>query len=254
MPAAAAFERRTLNTEFEVRSAPDGHKIIEGYAAKFNRYSENLGGFVESIRPGAFARVLADPNVHGKFEHELILARTGAGTLRISEDAEGLPYEIDVNMADPEAVSVLAKVERGDVNKSSFAFTVTRNGDEWTETDEGFPLREIVSVARLYDVSIVSTPAYPDTESKVRALRSFAAAHDLPTDAVVAAVERGEFIDLIRGARNLEPEQDQQDPSTPSTTHSEQRTAAAPVVSVRIELERMAARRRAAARAALSRP
>ncbi len=252
MPVAATYERRTLNTEFEVRSAPDGHKVIEGYAAKFNRYSENLGGFVEAIRPGAFARSLSSPDIFGRYEHVLVLGRTGAGTLRVHEDETGLYYEIDVNMADTEAVSAAAKIERGDVNKSSFAFNVTRDGDAWGETDDGFPLREIVSVSRLYDVSPVSIPAYRDTDSGIRelALRSFASAHDLPSPLVEAAAENGELLELIRGARNLAPEPE----APPIPAISDQRSAVAPVVAVRIEQERLAMRRRAAARAAYSRP
>lgn len=238
---ALTKERRTLETAFEIRSAPNGNKIIEGYAAKFDRYSENLGGFVEVVKPGAFDRALADPEILARYNHTMVLGRSGAGTLRVSTDTTGLGYEIDVNPRDPEAVSVLAKIERGDVHRSSFAFTLTRDGDTWAETEQGFPLRELRSVARLHDVAPVDEPAYNDTESKARALRSLAHATEVDTALLLAAAEHGELIDLIRGARSLaapDPE-----PTTPATS-----TAAAPVVCVRLELERLAARRRSHAR------
>ncbi|HUR24002.1 MAG TPA: HK97 family phage prohead protease [Acidimicrobiales bacterium] len=237
----ATLERRTLPTKFEVRSAPAGHKIIEGYAAKYDRYSENLGGFVEVVRPGFFDRAMRDERTLGRYNHHAVLARIGAGTLRLSSDTTGLGYEIDVNPKDPEAVSVLAKVERGDVCFSSFAFSVTRDGDAWGETEQGFPLRELVAggCARLHDVAPVDEPAYPDTESGVRmarcALRSFAEAVEVDPKVIEAAAEQGDLIDLIRGARNLEPSEPPAEPTT----------AAAPAVLVRLELERLAARRRA---------
>jgi len=223
------MERRVLDTQFEVRSAPNGHKIIEGYAAKFDTYSENLGGFVEVIRAGAFKRALADDRIKGKYEHELTLARSGAGTLRVSEDATGLPYEIDINPRDSEAMNVLARVERGDVAHSSFAFSLPKNGDTWTETEQGFPLREINSVARLFDVSVVSDPAYEDTQASARALRSFAAAYGVE---VPEAAD-----DLLTMIRAAQP--------PPADEPPEPESRETPVTRLRLEKERLLARQRA---------
>lgn len=240
------YERRVLDTTFDVRNAPNGQKVIEGYAAKFDRYSENLGGFVEVLHPGAFKRAINDERIKGKYEHELTLARTGAGTLRISEDATGLPYEIDINTRDSEAMNVLARVERGDVAHSSFAFTVAKNGDLWAETDQGFPLREINSVGRLYDVSVVSDPAYEDTNAQTRALRSFARSLDLDVAAVTHAADEDELIDLIRRSHII-PEADGEvvAPVSEPTNQPQTSAAAASAVGIRAEMERQAARIRA---------
>ena len=45
--------------EIELRSEADGKITLRGYAAVFNSLSQDLGGFVEIIRPGAFTRTLA---------------------------------------------------------------------------------------------------------------------------------------------------------------------------------------------------
>jgi len=235
-------EQRTIKTETaEVRAGSGGAKTIVGYAARFNHYSDNLGGFVEVLRPGAFSRAVNDDRIKGKYEHELTLARSGAGTLRVTEDNEGLYYEIDINTRDSEAMNALARIERGDVAFSSFAFTLTPDGDTWGETEQGFPLREIVpaGVARLYDVSPVSDPAYAATDVAARALARFADAHHLERSVATTAAQSGDLIDLIRGGRNIGGAQI----AVPGP-----KAAAAPVVSVRLEMERMAARRRQRAR------
>lgn len=236
------YERRVFDTEFEVRSTAGGGKTIVGYAAKYNRYSQDLGGFVEVVRPGFFDRVMGHPEILGRYNHTAVLGRTGAGSLRLSSDETGLVYEIDVNAKDPEAVSVLAKVERGDVHRSSFAFTVTADGDRWGETEQGFPLRELVTAARLVDVAPVDTPAYLDTEASVRALSSFAQRNDIDLGVIKAAAESGELITLIRGAGVVA------DAETEVPAPADRSTAAAPAVSVRLELERLASRRRARSR------
>lgn len=166
-------ERRYMTSTVEVRQRSDGGSAIAGYAAKFNRFSQNLGGFVEQILPGAFTKTVQEADVRGYFNHDsnFILGRTKSGTLRLAEDDTGLYYEIDLPKT-TYARDLLESIERGDVNQSSFAFTAI--DDEWGFTEQDFPLRSLKQV-RLYDVSPVSEPAYTDTEVSVvkeRALRS----------------------------------------------------------------------------------
>lgn len=160
------------------RRAEGGAAVIRGHAAVFNTLSENLGGFREQIAPGAFDDVLAD-DVRALFNHEdsKILGRTAAKTMRIGVDAAGLTYEIDP----PDTQygrDLLVSLERGDITQSSFGFRVAVNGDSWGENADGVLIRTITKVARLYDVSPVTFPAYPATDSAKRALTEYLKGRD----------------------------------------------------------------------------
>lgn len=197
----AERERRYVTNEFTVRA--DGSRtVIEGHAAVFNRYSQNLGGFVEQVAPGAFAKTIAEADVRALFNHDasMVLGRNKAGTLRLAEDNVGLAYEIDVpgtQLGRDLAVSM----ERGDISQSSFSFRVVGpDGDDWSLTDQGMPLRTLREVA-LYDVGPVTFPAYLDADSGVgkRALARFATP-ERPLDDVLALAAAGELRSLIDGS------------------------------------------------------
>lgn len=153
--------------------------LIRGHAAVFNKLSENLGGFREVIAPGAFDGVLGD-DVRALFNHDgsLILGRSTAGTLRVGIDSEGLTYEIDPPDTQY-ARDLLVSLERGDVRESSFGFRVAHGGDRWDENEDGVLIRTITRVARLFDVSPVTFPAYPDTDSTKRALDEYLRGRDV---------------------------------------------------------------------------
>lgn len=157
----------------EVRASNDETIAYEGggIAAVYNSRSENLGGFVEVVRPGAAADVLArDPDVRALFNHDAnrVLGRTRSGTLRLDEIDEGLRYAFDAPMTSY-ALDLRLLLERGDVSQSSFAFRVIADAVEWSEDNEtGLPLRIIHRFAGLYDVSPVTYPAYPTASSGLR--------------------------------------------------------------------------------------
>ena len=68
-------------------------KTLHGFAALYGVESRDLGGFTETIAPGAFDQVLAsEPDVFLSFNHspDKILARTTSGTLRLRDDERGL--------------------------------------------------------------------------------------------------------------------------------------------------------------------
>ena len=86
------IERRTIELEpVEVRSEGDA-LVAVGYAYRFNRLSQNLGGFVENIAPGAGKKSSQESDIRGLFNHDpnLVLGRNRAGTLEFEEDDEGL--------------------------------------------------------------------------------------------------------------------------------------------------------------------
>ena len=170
--------RRYKGTQPEYRAgSDDAGPVISGYAAVFNRYSQNLGGFVERIMPGAFDDALGRDLV-GLFNHseDRLLGSVESDTLRVEVDDVGLRYEIDLDLDDPDARSVASKVRRGLLRGSSFSFRLTPGGDEWSETEQGFPLRSLVAVERTQDVGPVTFPAYKITQEGdlAVALRSIA--------------------------------------------------------------------------------
>jgi Escherichia/Staphylococcus phage prohead protease len=183
-----SWEMRVTAGQVELRDSPSGGKMFVGYAYRFGVESENLGGFVERIRPGAGAKTIQEQDLRGLFNHapDNLLGRMGAGTLRVAEDHMGGGYQIDQpNTSLGRDLGVL--VARGDVYGSSFTFQVVggQRGVAWSRTERGFPLREIVQM-RMRDVGPVTFPAYPAGASEV-ALRSLAEARSLPFEEVIAA-------------------------------------------------------------------
>lgn len=189
-----ALEHRQTSGLLELRGA-DG-KRIGGYALKYGTLSQNLGGYVESIRRATFTKSLADGgDVLCRYQHDsdMLLGRTSAGTHRLADDDTGLDYEADLPDTSY-ARDLAALAARGDVRHSSFAFRVLPGGDEWSFTEQGFPLRELVE-AQLVDTAPVVTPAYLDTSS---GLRSLAERRGLDLDAVTKAAAANELGDLLR--------------------------------------------------------
>lgn len=190
---STAIERRYTPLVVELRAADK--RAIGGYAAIFNRYSQNLGGFVEEVRGTAFNKSRGDgwPDVIARYNHDdnMLLGTTGGGTLRLALDDTGLSYEVDPPQARQDIVEL---VQRGDVRKSSFAFRVPKGGDEWAVTDQGFPLRSLLSV-QLVDVAPVNSPAYLDTSA---ALRSLADCKHVDPDELRAMAERDELRALFQ--------------------------------------------------------
>jgi HK97 family phage prohead protease len=174
---AADNEGRTMTTEMERRSIPlplsietraDGKSVIRGMAARYRVRSVDLGGFTEEIMPGAFDGVMKREgrNVVGLFNHDsnIVLGTERARTLRLSAMEDGLGYELDPPATRADIVEL---IQRGDVWGSSFAFTIARDGDEWTTDDDGQHLRYVRQIDGLYDVGPVLTPAYGDTSVTV---------------------------------------------------------------------------------------
>lgn len=168
-------------------------KMLGGYALKWNTLSRNLGGWVETIAPGACAKSLGDGlDVLCRFQHrdEFLLGRVSAGTHRLAIDDVGLDYEVD--LPDTTAGRDVAELAaRGDLRHSSFAFYTL--ADEWEITEQGFPLRRLL-VIQLVDTAPVVEPAYLDTTSGLRSLAELRGV-DLPEVALLAA--SNQLADLI---------------------------------------------------------
>lgn len=161
-------EIRSLGAPAEIRKEADGIRV-SGYAAVFNQTTAIGDWFQERIEPGAFTDALGRDDVVFLINHEgLPLARTRAGTLTLTQDEKGLRMETVLRADDPDVQRIIPKMERGDLDKMSFAFYP--EVQEWDETQDP-PVRTIKKAA-LYDVSIVTTPAYDGTEIGLRSLEA----------------------------------------------------------------------------------
>lgn len=144
---------------------------IVGYAAVFETLSEDLGGFRERVMPGAFTRSLRESaDVRALIDHDpsKILGRTASGTLTLRATTKGLLAYIDPPNTQL-ARDVVESIQRGDIDGMSFGFQT--KSDEWHNLD-GQPIRDLIDVD-LFDVSVVTFPAYPATEVGLRSLDAF---------------------------------------------------------------------------------
>ncbi|MCT3038572.1 HK97 family phage prohead protease [Leuconostoc mesenteroides] len=167
-------EVRTFDIKgLEVRDATSDDFIgqISGYAVVFNEPSENLGGFIEYVNPDAFNNVnLSD--VVALYDHNFanVLGRTSAKTLKLDIDKKGLHFILDI----PNTTlgnDVYTNIRAGNLKGMSFGFTV--NSDEWGKDTYDTPKRTINSIGALYEVSVVTMPAYQETTVAVtRALKN----------------------------------------------------------------------------------
>lgn len=166
-------EIRSLDpTNAEVRASRRG-RMIEGYAIVFNKESKDLGGFIERIEPTAVDGVVESSDVLALLNHDInrgVLARStnGEGTLELSADNFGVKYKFEA----PDTVlgdEVLSGVRRGDIRTSSFAFSVSEEGQKWEKRGDNY-LRTITKFDKIYDVSPVYREAYADTTVAVRSL------------------------------------------------------------------------------------
>ncbi|WP_334185094.1 HK97 family phage prohead protease [Novosphingobium sp.] len=161
----------------EIRAKTDDHAgQATGYAAVFNSDSHDLGGFVERIAPGAFARSLkeaaaGDANVFALWAHrdDQPLGSTSSGKLVLSEDEHGLAFSLDTTRMNALQFDALRD---GDL-RMSFGFRVRE--DNWRELNDGTIERTLIEVD-LFEISFVISPAYPATEAAMRSLESWRAA------------------------------------------------------------------------------
>ena len=142
---------------------------VEGYALLFNTTSDRLS-FEEVIEPSALDGVIERSDVFALMNHQKergILARSnmGEGSLTLEVDEKGLKYTFDA----PRTAlgdELLENLRRGEINQSSFAFTVKE--DKWTRMEDDTWKRTIIKMDQLYDVSPVYNAAYSKTSVYMR--------------------------------------------------------------------------------------
>lgn len=204
--SGVVMEKETRSYQVEFRARDDG-KIV-GYASVFNQWSEDLGGFREKVKQGAFAKTIKEADIRALFNHDsnYVLGRNKAGTLQLEEDAKGLLVTIDP--PDTQwARDLSTSIKRGDIDQMSFGFRTIR--DEWNDKDRNQITRELVEV-ELFDVSPVTYPAYPQTSVAVRAkVEELTASDSDATEEAEAESTPGDdsHLDVVRLKKKLLREQ-----------------------------------------------
>lgn len=161
------YKRTALvrDSKFKTR-AEDGNLYIEGYFAVFGSEYRMWENAIETIDEDAFDDTL-DGDIRALVNHDstLVLGRTTAGTLILRVDRVGLWGSITINQADQDAMNLYERVKRGDVSQCSFGFDIVDQSTEVTENGTTvWKLRKL----KLYEVSVVTFPAYEDTSVEAR--------------------------------------------------------------------------------------
>lgn len=187
----AIGKNEVRTNQIEMRAEGDG-RTFTGYAALFNEPSLPLP-FTEYVRPGAFKRSLQSRNrMMLLWNHDTSnpLASTRNGSLQMTEDKRGL--KVTATLPDTTLGRDIAELVRtGVVDSMSFGFSVKK--DSWSQDGQTRYLDDVT----LYEVSLVSTPAYEATAGTV-SVRSGISADDL-ADALLK-IESGEELEPEQGA------------------------------------------------------
>lgn len=173
-------EIRNIVTNFNIEKREDGSesRVITGYAVVFNQESVDLG-FRETILPGAITEeVIKRSDILFTYAHNInwCLARSvnGEGNLEITIDEHGVAFRFEV----PDTTignDMMELIRTGVLRGCSFAFAIDPsdpNAERWEDRD-GVYHRYIHHIDRLYDLSVVPTPAYTGTEVSARSMESF---------------------------------------------------------------------------------
>ncbi len=168
-------ERRKINTTFSIRSIGEGEEKeihLQGYALIFDSLSEDLGGFREIISKGALDDSILD-NVVLNINHDMNrpLARNtksnGIGSLTLTIDEKGLFFDA-VPTETSYSRDLISNMTAGIIEKCSFAFSLDYADRgvqkwDWDKGTRGYDLRTINKIKEIFDVSIVTNPAYEST-------------------------------------------------------------------------------------------
>jgi hypothetical protein len=152
----------------EIRTDAQGKRTISGYFAKFNVTSNDLGGFVERIKPGAFSNLKDNPDIVADYNHnaDQILSRVSNGSLTVSQDSIGFKFRMSLATGVSYISDLVSLMEQNLISDCSFAFTVNPGGDSWAM--EGDQLVRTLTSITVYSGSIVGQPAYPQTVADLR--------------------------------------------------------------------------------------
>jgi len=171
LPVKGISEKRAFSMP-DLQANGEGN-VIQGHAAVFGQTTNMYGCWNETIARGAFDKtdftdVLFSVN-HDLSEIPLARSRNNNAnsTLQLQVDDQGLNTRAVLDIENNgDAKALYGSVQRGDMNGMSFIFSVRE--DEWTGLDTDMPSRTIIDIAKVYEVSAVSFPAYDGTDINAR--------------------------------------------------------------------------------------
>lgn len=145
-------------------------RTIKGVAIVFNKWSNDLGGYIERIMPNAITQELIDKSdvianrEHNSKDYMMARCRNGKGTLSLELKEDGLYFSFDAPETD-KGDELLYHVRNGNIDECSFAFTLSheKGAERWYKNEDGQLCRDINNIGGLYDISLVSHAAYSDT-------------------------------------------------------------------------------------------
>lgn len=174
--------REYRNITNQIKRSNEESRLVEGVAMVFGSDSQDMG-YIEQIAPNAINQdTIERSDVFAYLNHDAsrgVLARSryGIGSLTLALGEDGLHYSFEApktQLGD----ELLSYLSRGEINTSSFAFTVAKDGDKWERDNNGVLRRTINKIDRLFDVSPVFEPAYLATECNKRKLDDIKATDD----------------------------------------------------------------------------
>lgn len=179
-------QRRTIQTPLTIQRRDEGEgvslPIIRGHAAVFNEWTTLYNGKYikvrEKVSPGAFRDAIREnQDVRFLFNHnyDYVLARTKSKTLTLEEDETGLAISAEILDSQRNREMILDPAKRGDISGMSFAFAPRENGviETRRESDSLIEYEYELTSVDLFDVSIVSNPAYQGASFDIRSEKSF---------------------------------------------------------------------------------
>lgn len=158
-----------ISAKLEARAeGEESSKVIEGYAAVYDKWSNPIWWFKEKIARGAFdgadmSRCIACFN-HAEMT---IVARFSAGTLELTTDEQGLYFKFDA----PNTTAgndLYENIRLGNITQCSFRFIVEEDAWKYAEDSNELDERTITKISHVLDVSPVVYPAYEDTSVQAR--------------------------------------------------------------------------------------
>lgn len=142
-------------------------KVISGYALKFNTPSKDLGGYKEIITPEALKEAdLSDVCLLIGHDFTQILGRTKSGTLELALDETGLKFKCTLPNTSY-ANDVYENIQAGNIDSMSFGMIIPKDGDTFEKDEKGDVIRKVNKINSLFDVSVVSVPAYDDSNVQI---------------------------------------------------------------------------------------
>lgn len=160
---------RGYDWRYETREE-DGQGIIEGHPVVYDQMT-NLGYFDEIIERGALDKTdLRDVRLCLNHDTSVVYARsrsnTPESTMRIWIEEDGLHFRASLDMENPLSKAYYSMIDRRDIDKMSFMFSV--DGDTWEGLETEHPTRHINSIGSIVEISAVTFPAYDSTEIQAR--------------------------------------------------------------------------------------